>query len=143
MLAEGARERGATTLDFLNPFGWGKKKQQVGSASDPGQLRAEMRYDALQAKLRKLADAVDATVKSFQHFEQVAAPQRRAAADRQYAERDLAIQRGLAGGQVSLAAQGRRISTRAERVQAAGGAQDEAAISAQESLEHGLGVLAR
>ena len=132
-------ERGASPLDFLNPFGWGKKKQAVVGGPD---LRGEMRKDALDVKLKKLADAIDATAKSFQHFEQVVAPQKRAVAGRQYAERDLAIERGLAGGRISLDVQDRRMRARGTRAGTLSARRDEAAISAQESTEHALGFSA-
>ena len=94
-----AGQRGGATLDFLdflNPFSKRSKEPP------PRDYRAEMRYDATYEKLKKLADAIDATTKSFRHLEEVTAPQKRAAiGERRARASEMASRRmaGVAGAQ--------------------------------------------
>lgn len=79
---------------------------------EPATLRGSMRRDALEQKLRKLQDAIEATTRSFQSYRDVVAKGRADEAARRYYSRDASILSGQRGTGLSLDAQLSRLDFR-------------------------------
>jgi DNA polymerase-3 subunit epsilon len=79
------------------------------SADDP---RAQMRYDALQSRLKNLADAVDAAARKLNEFRDVTAKAKMEEAARRRGSRESALGLGLAGTEASFDAQVSRLQAR-------------------------------
>lgn len=146
-------ERGSIPLDAFMPWKWGKRKQEdsgpkmsaeehVSSGMplpDPVDTAASIRRDALDSKLRKLADTVEKTTKAFQHYRDVIAPEKLRKASIQYGEKVMAIDRGFLSTNASIESQAQRIEDRRAKNKTAADRRRQDLITRHENLTETLG----
>ena len=83
-----------------------------GAIPSAGGLRGELRRDVLESKLKRLADAAEATTKAFQHYRDVVVPQRAGDIQRQYRDRGFAVAQGLQARELGLDVAAQRVAAR-------------------------------